>query len=339
MAVPDSYKEFQMEYKTYLSSKPHDGYYLTRYINLIERFIKKDVLEGENHHILPRSSDMFPEFSSFIDHPWNKVRLPLKYHFYAHYLLHKAYPHSIKQTEAFCLMGGRLKNKGLLFLCKLYEEGVRKRTMMNKGKRKGMVSAKDIKTGKSVVVTKEIFHSSDNLVGIMKDRLTGRDNVSKRDEVRKKISKKKKNQMNVKDKKGKVFAIDKNDFDPNIHETHSGLKGRENIIIVDQNGVRYSVSKDDGRITQNKCIMRGSRYLIKVRFFDGNECLLLNKTSIKMFFEYYNEKHPSAKKTKGTHYTKRTHFDYIRVPVDVFFNRIYECFDMSLLLSSELQVE
>lgn len=256
-----------MEYYTHLLSKPHDSYYLNRYINLIEKFVNKDVLEGENHHILPRSSDMFPEFSSFVEYPWNKVRLPLKYHFYAHYLLHKAYPYSQKQTEAFCLMGGRLKDKGLLFLCKLYEEGVRKRSKMQKEKRKGIVAAKDINTEENVIVTKEVFYSSDNLVGVMKDRLTGSNNVSKRPEVRKKISEKRKNQMNVKDKEGNVFAIDKNDFDLSKHEIMSGFKGRDNIIIVDQNGTRYSVSRKDERIVQNKCIMRGSRYLIKNKIF------------------------------------------------------------------------
>ena len=328
-----------MEYHTHLLSKPHDAYYLTRYINLVERFIRKDIVEGENHHILPRSSDMFPEFSSFVDYPWNKVRLPLKYHFYAHYLLHKAYPHSMKQTEAFCLMGGRLKNKGLLFLCKLYEEGVRKRTKMQKEKRKGMVSAKDIKTGKNVIVTKGVFHSSDNLVGIMKGRLTSSNNISTRPEVRKKISEKRKNQMTIKDKEGNIFAVDKNDFDPSKHEIQSGFKGRDNIIIIDQNNMRYSVSREDESIKQNRCIMRGSRYLIKIRFIDGNEYLLLNRTSMKIFFDHFNEKTPNPQKTKDTHYTKRKYFYYIRVPVDTFFNLDCECLDMSLLQSYELQEE
>lgn len=56
----------------------------------------------ELHHICPRSADLFPEYASLKEFPWNGVHLTKRQHFIAHYLLAKAY--GGKQMYAFWAM-------------------------------------------------------------------------------------------------------------------------------------------------------------------------------------------------------------------------------------------
>lgn len=76
-----------------LSSKSIKHHYIRRYVNFI--FSCKDlVLEdeySEKHHICPKAKDLFPEFSSFKEHPWNCIRLSPRHHYIAHLMLHKIY--------------------------------------------------------------------------------------------------------------------------------------------------------------------------------------------------------------------------------------------------------
>jgi hypothetical protein len=58
----------------------------------------------EAHHILPKARDLFPEYTSFKDNPWNKVRLTTDQHIIAHVMLWKAYGGS--QAKALeCMLG------------------------------------------------------------------------------------------------------------------------------------------------------------------------------------------------------------------------------------------
>ena len=118
-----------MDIYSILASKPHNPHYLTRYVTFIQKNINKyseNQANTEKHHICPKAKDMFPTYKDFNLHEWNKIILPLKKHFYAHYLLSKTFYWSITQNESFCLMGGRLKNKNLLFLLNEYHKGVEK---------------------------------------------------------------------------------------------------------------------------------------------------------------------------------------------------------------------
>jgi len=91
-----------------LKSKPHNSHYLNRYIKFINQcIVTTHLLETEDHHICPKSSDLFPEFKSFKKYPWNKAALTLRQHYVAHRLLWKAY--GGKQSQAFKLMCDRLK--------------------------------------------------------------------------------------------------------------------------------------------------------------------------------------------------------------------------------------
>ena len=97
-----------MNFIELLKSKPHDPRYLTRYISFIQKCLEINHPDGtttENHHICPKSTDLFPEYKSFKKFPWNKARLTLKQHYIAHLLLWRAYRG--RQTQAFKIMCGR----------------------------------------------------------------------------------------------------------------------------------------------------------------------------------------------------------------------------------------
>jgi hypothetical protein len=82
-----------------LSSKPHNPHYLNRYYKyiqyctLININISKEIYT-ENHHICPKSKQLFPEYKSFSLYNWNRVKLTGRQHLIAHLLLSKAYPWS-----------------------------------------------------------------------------------------------------------------------------------------------------------------------------------------------------------------------------------------------------
>ena len=81
-----------------LQSKPHNIHYLKRYYSFIEwcRLINttsdEDFGYTENHHILPKALKLFPEYSSFVAYPDNRIRLTGRQHTVAHHLLARAYP-------------------------------------------------------------------------------------------------------------------------------------------------------------------------------------------------------------------------------------------------------
>lgn len=76
-----------------LASKPHNHHYLNRYWKFIQWCQLQDNtgLYTESHHICPKSKQLFPEFKSFKQFPWNKVNLTSDQHIIAHIMLWKAY--------------------------------------------------------------------------------------------------------------------------------------------------------------------------------------------------------------------------------------------------------
>ena len=75
-----------------------------RCINRYIRFIQTRSNVGDHrHHILPKASDMYPEYKSFSDSPWNMIRLTYREHFIAHRMLAKIFPKS-SQSRCFYYM-------------------------------------------------------------------------------------------------------------------------------------------------------------------------------------------------------------------------------------------
>jgi hypothetical protein len=64
----------------------------------------------EIHHICPKAKDLFPEYASLKQNPWNKIKLTHRQHFIAHWLLFKTYRN---RSTAYSLrsMSAGQKNK------------------------------------------------------------------------------------------------------------------------------------------------------------------------------------------------------------------------------------
>lgn len=87
-----------------LNSKPNNYHYLVKYYNFVTNCVKvnstktpEELHYTENHHILPKSKDMFPEYKSFKKFPWNRAILTYRQHIIAHILLWKSY-NTVSQT-------------------------------------------------------------------------------------------------------------------------------------------------------------------------------------------------------------------------------------------------
>ena len=98
-----------MDIYNILLSRPHNKFYLDRYIKFINYCSKhnseksdKQLGYCENHHILPKAKDLFPEYKSFEQNPWNCVKLTTRQHFICHYFLYKCFGNS--QCFAFLSM-------------------------------------------------------------------------------------------------------------------------------------------------------------------------------------------------------------------------------------------
>jgi hypothetical protein len=79
--------------KILLETKTDNKIYICRYINFIESCkdnnAKMYIKDGEFHHILPKS--IFCEYKNFTLYSWNKVKLTLRQHFLAHWMLAKIF--------------------------------------------------------------------------------------------------------------------------------------------------------------------------------------------------------------------------------------------------------
>lgn len=85
-------------------SKSINDHYTTRYIKFISNYLNQEKIknETEQHHILPKCKDLFPEYKSLYKNPWNSVHLTKRQHFIAHWMLCKVFGES--QIRAFWLM-------------------------------------------------------------------------------------------------------------------------------------------------------------------------------------------------------------------------------------------
>lgn len=132
-----------------------------------------------NHHILPKS--LFPEYEDLNKYSWNASKLGYREHLIAHYMLAKAL--GGKMWFAYNNMNAfNVKLKSILYSSALKEfsKQVGLYTI-------GTVACKNL-NGEKMRVPKDQFDSDDNLVGVTKGLFEGLNNVSKRPDVKNKIS-------------------------------------------------------------------------------------------------------------------------------------------------------
>ena len=163
--------------RTILASVAHNPHYLTKYINFISRCQEKSSIgHTEKHHICPKAKDMFPEFISFTEFPWNCAALTPRQHFIAHLLLYKAYPGIVSQQQALFLIS---HIRGLKINSKLYD----KLRLEYSNSKKGFITVKDT-TGKTFNVgINDPSYIAGKLVGINKGRVTVTDAEGKTSQI------------------------------------------------------------------------------------------------------------------------------------------------------------
>jgi hypothetical protein len=74
-----------------------NNHWIRRYVDYLELCEESNIeLDNyeyfEQHHILPKADDMFPQFKNLVDNPWNAIYLTTKQHIFAHIILSKAFP-------------------------------------------------------------------------------------------------------------------------------------------------------------------------------------------------------------------------------------------------------
>lgn len=164
---------------------------LSEYFAFIEenRLLTKIPHETADHHILPKWA--FPEYKSFVKHPWNKSILHHKNHLKAHILLWKAWNHINNTSPILLMLTNKLKvnfsSCDIVHILPLYqqacEEHARNTSIIWKGKpknresvekmvetrrqngndMKGKVNCIFIETGQNVTVTSEEYKTNRHL--------------------------------------------------------------------------------------------------------------------------------------------------------------------------------
>ena len=203
-----------------LVGKGFDPKLTKRYFSILTKIEESEIKEPEQthkHHILPKS--LFPEYSCFTENPWNCAVLTPRQHFVVHWILAKAETKTYQMSTAFFYMCGGSDNKFLMSRgivtsrmydasLKLYRE--RRSNFKHTEETKKVISEKT-KLAFSMDPSMGL-RISESLTGLkrsaefkkgvsermklqnpmfkknMKDRMMGDLNVSKRPEVREKIS-------------------------------------------------------------------------------------------------------------------------------------------------------
>lgn len=200
-----------------LASVTHNPHYLNKYIRFISNCQEKNRNYSgytEKHHICPKAQDMFPEFTSFIEFPWNCVALTPRQHFIAHLLLHRTYPEVFSQARALYLL---INTTGTKTNSKLYAKLKLKAIEASKGK----VAVFDA-TGKAIQISStDPRYLSGNLSSVSKGKIM------------------------VKDTNGSILRISNNDPRYLSGELTHVTKGK--VTVCDSKGNTASVGATDTR--------------------------------------------------------------------------------------------
>lgn len=202
-------------------------HWLNRYIKFIEEFKLGDELTGKthNHHILPRS--LYPEYADLKTNVWNKAILPIRAHLIAHYMLAKA----LGGNMWFAYNNMNCHN--IRLKTRLYDIGIKNMRTQMCQTRQGVVSAMNICTGEKICVSKEEFERNLDLVGVTKGLFVGDNNVSKRMDVRNKISIARQGFINVIiNETGKMTSIHRDLFDESKYTKPTNTSLHNSLICV-----------------------------------------------------------------------------------------------------------
>lgn len=89
-------------------TKSDNEFQILRYIRFLDSCKVLNALREskhtENHHILPRAKDMFPEF---VKAPWNIIKLTPRQHFIAHWMTFKIFRNKSQAFALRCFAKGR----------------------------------------------------------------------------------------------------------------------------------------------------------------------------------------------------------------------------------------
>ena len=207
-----------------LASVTHNSHYLTKYINFISACQKKNENYNgytEKHHICPKAQDMFPEFTSFREFPWNCVALTPRQHFIAHLLLYKTYPSVISQRQTIYFMISMSSRK---INSKLYAK-LRMETIETS---KGKVTVRDSNGRTSRVSIEDTRYLSGELVHVSKGLIS------------------------VKDHRGKIFSVRVDDTRYLSGELTSLFIGK--VVVKDANGNILHIDNTDTRFLSGELI-------------------------------------------------------------------------------------
>lgn len=173
-----------------LSSIEHNRHYLTRYLKYIEYCKNQKITVGHKHHICPKAQDMFPEFASFAEFPWNCVIITPRQHLIAHRLLCKVYPNSVGcKLGLHILLRNHKDSIGLLKDTLVVRDNNNDCFRVHKADERylsgelafvtvGRVTVKNQK-GETLSVTREQFSTNKQLVGVAKGTITVKDKKGK----------------------------------------------------------------------------------------------------------------------------------------------------------------
>jgi len=270
-----------------MESIPHNPHHLNRYRKFILSKIDREFdssVKIHKHHILPRANDMFPNYGSFKDHSWNKIKLTPREHYIAHLILCKAFPDTTMNHAFIRLVNSKDKIKNGKFyenICKkvgeiakrLNEERVLNGTHPLQRRKDGTsVSSDRVKNG-----THHLLKRPDGTSVVSDLVKEGRHPFQKRSDGSSVSSDNVKNGKNEFIKKGLVVvrSVGENrnfrisNKDPRFLSGELISTSKNMVVVTDEFGYNSKISVEDFNNPTNK-LVGVAKNTVTVKDKDGN---------------------------------------------------------------------
>ncbi|AEI88227.1 MobE homing endonuclease [Campylobacter phage vB_CcoM-IBB_35] len=234
-------------------AKPTNYDLLEKYVDFC-LFKQTNKIKGstESHHILPKNTECFPQYSKS---KWNLVNLTFRDHFIAHSMLAECYPDINKILLAWYMMANKnsktkVRNLNKVIDANTYEklkkESIKKISYINSQ----IVSVK--KNGKWLKVSKEEYHNNKKIYETPGLNKIYCENITT----------------------GEKMWLDKVDYDPKIYKTHnSNMCVMVNVITKQVERISKGVRTAD-HMGLNKFIVvcRNSIHItIQAKYIENND--------------------------------------------------------------------